>query len=241
MERKTTKILGYDVDLFSFDKAVSFIVDKSQSTSVQIVTINPEMIDFADKDKEFSDILKTADLVIPDGFGIQLALKIYGISQERIPGIEFAKKIIEYCAENSLPIALVGAKQEILDKACDNLKKELPNLDITYSRNGYFNDSDEKEIIDSLKQKNPKLVLAALGVPKQEIFIRKYMKEFPNTIFIGVGGSFDVWSGEVKRAPLIFRKAGCEWLWRLIKTPSRFKRMFPTLPLFLFKVIINKK
>ena len=67
------------------------------------------------------------------------------------------------------------------------------------------------------------------------------MSEFSNTIFIGVGGSFDVWSGEVKRAPLLFRKAGCEWLWRLIKTPSRFKRMFPTLPLFLFKVIMEKK
>ena len=84
-------------------------------------------------------------------------------------------------------------------------------------------------------------MLAALGVPKQEVFINKYKQEFPNTMFIGVGGSFDVWSGEVKRAPLFFRKIGCEWLWRLIKEPSRFNRMFPTLPLFLFKVIINKK
>lgn len=241
MERKTTKILGYDVDLFSFDEAVEFIIEKSKTASVQTVTINPEMIDFAQKNKEFSEILKTADLVIPDGFGIQLALKIYGISQKRIPGIEFAKSLIEYCSKNSQPIALIGAKEEILQKTREKLMSEFPQLEIAYSRNGYFNDADERVIIDELRQKNPKLVLAALGVPKQEIFIRKYMQEFPNTIFIGVGGSFDVWSGEVKRAPLIFRKAGCEWLWRLIKTPSRFKRMFPTLPLFLFKVIINKK
>ena len=84
-------------------------------------------------------------------------------------------------------------------------------------------------------------MLAALGVPKQEIFINKYKNEFENTMFVGVGGSFDVWAGNVKRAPLIFRKVGCEWLWRLIKEPSRFNRMFPTLPLFVFKVIINKK
>ena len=73
-----------------------------------------------------------------------------------------------------------------------------------------------------------------------EIFIRSILPDFQNTMFIGVGGSFDVWSGKTKRAPLFFRKIGCEWLWRLIKEPSRFNRMFPTLPLFLFRVIIEK-
>ena len=149
--------------------------------------------------------------------------------------------MIDYCAKNSLPVALIGAKEETLQTACQKLKEKNDGLNIVYARNGYFKEDDERAIVDEIKSKNPKLVLVALGVPKQEVFIQKYKNEFPNTIFVGVGGSFDVWSGNVKRAPKIFRQLGCEWLWRLIKEPSRFKRMFPTLPLFLFKVIIKKK
>lgn len=241
MERHVAKILGYDVDLFSFDQAMVYIVKKSETQSTQTITLNPEMIELGEKNQEFSEILKNADLVIPDGVGIKLALKIYGIAQEQIPGIEFSGRLIEYCAKNSLPVALIGAKEETLQLACQKLKEKNDGLNIVYARNGYFKEDDERAIVDEMKSKNPKLVLVALGVPKQEIFIKKYKNEFPNTIFVGVGGSFDVWSGNVKRAPKIFRQLGCEWLWRLIKEPSRFKRMFPTLPLFLFKVIINKK
>lgn len=240
MENKRAKILGFEVDLLGFDAALDFIVKKSENQSTQTVTINPEMIALGENNKEFGEILKTADLIIPDGFGVKLGLKIKGINQERIPGIEFAKKLIEYCAENNLPIALLGAKEETLQDAADNLLKEFPKLNIAYKRNGYFNAEDEKNIIEELKAVSPKLVLAALGVPKQEFFIKNIKSEFQNTIFVGVGGSFDVWSGKVKRAPVFFRKIGCEWLWRLIKEPSRFNRMFPTLPLFLFKVIIEK-
>lgn len=240
MENKRAKILGFDVDLLSFDDALGFIREKSQNQSTQTVTINPEMIALGDRDKVFGEILKSADLVIPDGFGIKLGLKIKGINQERIPGIEFAKKLIEYCAENELPIALLGAKEEILQGASDNLLKEFSKLNIVYKRNGYFKPEDEENIVNELKAHSPKLVLVALGVPKQEIFIKNIKSDFENTMFVGVGGSFDVWSGKVKRAPLFFRKIGCEWLWRLIKEPSRFNRMFPTLPLFLFKVIMEK-
>lgn len=241
MERHTKKILGYDVDLFKFDQAVDYIVQKSETQSTQTITLNPEMIELGEKNSEFSEILKDADLVIPDGFGVKLALKIYGISQERIPGIEFAGRLVEHCAKNSLPIAMVGAKEETIQSAAGKLKEKNEGLNIVYIRNGYFNEQEERGIVDEIKSKNPKLVLVALGVPKQEIFIKNYKNEFPNTIFVGVGGSFDVWSGNVKRAPKVFRQLGLEWLWRLIKEPSRFKRMFPTLPLFLFKVIINRK
>ncbi|MBQ2644870.1 WecB/TagA/CpsF family glycosyltransferase [bacterium] len=241
MERKISEILGYKVDLLSFDEAIETITEKSTEKSTQTVTINPEMIALANENVVFSEILKNADLVIPDGVGIKIALKIQGIIQEQIPGIEFAKRLIEYCAKHSLPIALIGAKEEIVQNAAKNLKTEYTNLNVAYIRNGYFSENDERTIIDELKNVNPKLVLVALGVPKQEIFINKYKNEFFHTMFVGVGGSFDVWSGQVKRAPLLFRKIGCEWLWRLIKDPSRFNRMFPTLPLFLFKVIINKK
>ncbi len=239
MKRNQEKILGYGVDLFSFKDALAYIEEKMESSqSAQVVTINPEMVELAEKNSYFSQVLKNAELVIPDGVGIKIALKINGINQEQIPGIEFSKELIAICEKKSYSVALIGAKDEILTKACENLKKDYPNLNICYHHDGFFNEQEEAEIIQNIFSAQPKLVLVALGAPKQEIFIDKLKKELKSSIFVGVGGSFDVWSGEVQRAPVVYRKIGCEWLYRLLKQPSRFKRIFPTLPLFLIKVVM---
>ena len=99
---------------------------------------------------------------------------------------------------------------------------------------------DDEKILEELRLKNPRLALIALGSPKQEFFIAKAKKIMPETLFIGLGGSFDVWSGYVERAPEIWQKMGLEWLYRTIKEPKRFKRIFPTLPLFVLKVLKEK-
>ncbi len=240
MERNSKNVLGYRVDLLSFDEAVLFVLsnmDKNQG--MQIVTINPEIIELANKSKEYSDILKNAELVIPDGSGIKLALKLKGISQEQIPGIDFTKELIKKCANMNYSVALIGAKEEIVNLAAENLKKEFPNLNICYIQNGYFNKEYEENIINNLSIRKPKLVLAALGAPKQELFINKCRKEIKESVFIGVGGSFDIWAGSVERAPEIFRKTGFEWLYRTLTQPQRIKRIYKTLPMFLFKVIIE--
>ena len=240
MERKQEQILGFNVDLFSFNDALRYLEEKmDNSVGAHVVTINPEMIELGNKNLEFGSFLKNADFIIPDGVGIKIALKIKGINQEQIPGVEFAKEIVRICAKKNYPIALIGAQEEVLNRAGENLKREYKSLDIAYKKNGYFNESQEDEIISDLTNKQPKLVLVGLGAPKQDYFINKCKAKLPNAVYIGVGGSFDVWSGFVERAPVFYRKIGCEWLYRVIKQPSRFKRIFPTLPLFLFKVIIE--
>lgn len=241
MERKQQKILGFNVDLFSYKKALNYLENKmDNSIGAHVVTINPEMIELGNKNQEFANMLNNADFIIPDGIGIRIALKMNGIEQEQIPGVEFAKDMIKICANKQYPIALIGAKEEILIKTKEKLLKEYPGLIISYSRNGYFNEEQEQGIISELAEKQPKLILLALGAPKQDFFTSKCKQQLPHSTFIGVGGSFDVWSGEVKRAPMFYRKIGCEWLYRVLKQPSRFKRIFPTLPLFLIKVIIEK-
>ena len=92
-------------------------------------------------------------------------------------------------------------------------------------------------VIDEIKASNAQLVLNALGSPKQELFIKEAKKLLPESLFISVGGSFDVWSGVVQRAPEIYQKLGLEWLYRTVKEPQRFKRIFPTLPLFVIRVL----
>lgn len=231
MERKIVKLQGLNIDSFTFDEAIEY----ANNISGQVVTINPEMISNAVKDTDFAEIINNADLVIPDGIGVEIGLKILGYNVKRIAGIEFSHRMIEECAKNNQSVALIGAKPEIVKKAKENLVKEFPSLYITYIHDGYFNEDDS--ILAELKIRQPRLVLCALGSPKQEEFILKAKSILPEALFVGVGGSFDVWSGEVKRAPEIYQKLGLEWLYRTILDPKRFKRIFPTLPLFVLKVL----
>ncbi len=220
------ELLGFKIDTFDFESAVEY----AKTLSGQVVTINPEMM----SNPDMKDIVNSAELVIPDGIGVEVGLRIMGYDVKRIPGIQFAHRMLEECKL----IALVGAKPKVLELACQNLKDEIENLNIVYSQDGYFD--DDERVLKELKESNPRLVLCALGSPKQELFIIEAKKLMPNTLFIGVGGSFDVWSGMTERAPEIWQKLGLEWLYRTIKEPQRFKRIFPTLPLFMLRVLRDR-
>ena len=234
MERNIVKLLGLNVDSFTFEEAIEY----AKTISGQVVTINPEMINNAVQNPEFAEIINNAELVIPDGIGVQIGLKILGYNVRRIAGIEFSRRMIEECAKSEQSVTLVGAKPEIVQKAKENLEHEIQGLYVTYAHDGYFRDDDE--ILNELKIRQPRLVLCALGSPKQEEFILKAKELLPDALFVGVGGSFDVWSGVVERAPEIYQKLGLEWLYRTVKEPKRFKRIFPTLPLFVLKVLREK-
>lgn len=235
----SAELFGFNINSLGFTDAVekaTFCIENNKLA--QVVTINPEMFFEAEKNEEFAKVLNDAEIIIPDGVGVKIALKINGIESERIPGIDFAKNLLELSAQNGWTVAIIGAKEEVLNGACQNLKQELPALNIVYSHNGYF-DNDE-EIYNELKQANPQLILVAMGSPRQEFFISNAKKLLERGLMIGIGGSLDVWSGNVKRAPEIFQKTGTEWLYRTVTQPERFKRIFPTLPLFLLKAIKYK-
>lgn len=231
MDRDLVKILGYGVDSFTFDEAVEY----AYSHHGQIVTINPEMISEARKNKDFSEIVEHADLVVPDGIGVEIGLKILGHKVRRIPGIELGRALIVKFSDENKTVAFVGAKSEVVESAVKMLRTDIQNLNVVYFHDGYFKDANI--IMDSLYQAKPDLVLVALGSPKQEFFIAEMKTRLPNSTFIGLGGSFDVWAGHVERAPEIYQNLGLEWLYRTIKEPKRFKRIFPTLPLFILSVL----
>ena len=231
MDRVLVIIQGFDVDSFTFEQAV----DWAYTHHGQIVTINPEMISAAHSNPEFSKIIKNAELVVADGIGVEIGLKILGHNIKRIAGIDLGKALIEKYTNNGKSVAMIGAKPGVVDSAISNLLKEYPTLNVVYSHDGYF--SEDTEILDSVVSANPDLVLVALGSPKQEFFINDLKNKLPNSTLIGLGGSFDVWAGVVERAPKIYQKLGLEWLYRTIKEPQRFKRIFPTLPLFVLKVL----
>lgn len=235
----SVELLGLNIDTYSFDEAINKAKELIDGRSVsQVVTINPEMFEFASKNNDFANIIKEAEMVIPDGIGVKIALQINGKNVQRIPGVDFAKRLLKETAINSIPVAIIGAKEDIITKAIKNLQKEINGLNIVYYHNGFF--EDDKIIYEELLAKSPKLILVATGSPKQEQFIYAAKNLIKPCLMIGIGGSLDVWSGYIKRAPKILQILGLEWLYRVITQPSRFKRIFPTLPLFILKVINYK-
>ncbi len=236
----SVELLGYNIDNYSFEEAVIKAKELIDSDKVaQVITINPEMFQAADNDSNFANIIREAEMVIPDGVGIKIALKLTGKNAARIPGVDFAKRLLKETALSNIPVAIIGSKEEVITKAIDNLKNEINGLNIVYYHNGYFD--NDNEIYSELKRHSPKLILVAMGSPRQEKFIYNAKKVLNPALMIGIGGSLDVWSGFVKRAPKIYQVLGLEWLYRTIMQPSRFKRIFPTLPLFLIRVLNYKE
>lgn len=235
---KRVYLQGFPVDILTYNQALECAksaIDNGEN--MQVVTINPEMVELAKKDKDFANVLKHSELVVADGVGIKIALKLKGVNQERIGGVDYSRSLIEMCARNNLRLALLGAKEEVINTVCQKLKCEFENLNIVFSHNGYFN--DENAILNEIKKACPQVLLCALGAPKQEFIIYRLKEMLQGCTMVGVGGSFDVFAGCVQRAPIMWQKLGLEWLYRTIKQPERFRRIFPALPIFLFESIID--
>lgn len=240
MRDNSITVLNCPVDLLDSSSALNCAKKAIETkTNFHIITINPEMIINAQKNKHFFDILNNSDLNIPDGIGVKIALKLKKINQNQIRGIDFSRMLLKLAYDNNYTVALVGAKEEVIKKAQENILNKYPSLKIVYTRNGYF--KNDEEIISEIKSKNPQIILVGLGSPRQEEFILKLKPHISGCVMIGVGGSFDVFSGIVKESPVIFRKLGLEWLYRTICQPERLKRIFPVLPIFLIKCIIDSK
>lgn len=210
------------------------------NTKKFIITANPETIMIAKDNKEFKKVLKSDVEIIPDGIGIIYAAKILKIKlKERITGYDTMVNLFKLANQKKKSIYLFGSEEEVVQKCVDKIKKEYPKIVIKGFSNGYVKDKDKvfKEII----KKEPDICLVALGIPQQELLINKYFDKAKKGIFIGVGGSFDVYSETKKRAPKLFIKLNLEWLYRLLKEPSRIKRFYNNNIKFIAYVFKNRK
>lgn len=242
ISKSREKVLGYPVDIVDRQTALSIIESSWHSgKGLNVVTLNAEMVIAAQKDSNLDRIIRHSSLIIADGAGVVWALSLAGHSVERLPGIELADATLELAAKLGKKVSLIGGKPEVLTQLLNVIKTRYPEIILAGCHHGYFADDDAAEILTTISQTEPDLILVALGVPRQEFFIDKYRAEyFPKAALIGVGGSFDVWTGNVKRAPEIMRKLNLEWFWRLIKEPWRANRMAAALPYFAWQVILEK-
>lgn len=227
-----TDVLGVAFDNVTMDEAVDRALAMLEEEGPHlVVTPNPEIVQRADKDPEFAEILSGADLVLPDGVGVIYAAKILGRPlRARVPGIDFASALLKRVEGTGKRLFLLGAAPGVAEQAAVNLRAAHPGLTVCGAHDGYF--KEDGPVADAIREARADLVFVCLGAPKQEKWIAAHGKVAGARLYIGLGGSLDVFAGKAERAPERFQKLGLEWLYRLIKEPSRVGRM-AKLPLFL--------
>ncbi|AJD92271.1 hypothetical protein JMA_29540 [Jeotgalibacillus malaysiensis] len=233
-------ILDVEVTTLPPDKLLADINAKiKQKQKGRIVAINPEKIMMAQQDESLKQLLNSSAYKIPDGIGVSIASKLGGGQiRWRVTGVGMMESLLELADREQHKVFFYGAKEEVVKGAMENIQKQYPLLPIAGYCNGY--EQDEQKIIDQINESGADIVFVALGSPRQELFIERNMDKLNASIYQGVGGSFDVFSGTVKRAPEAFQKIGMEWFYRLITNPSRIKRQM-ALPKFLLAAFSQRK
>lgn len=238
-----TDVLGVAFDNVTIDEAVDRALALLEEDGPHlVVTPNPEIVQRAEKDPEFAGILAQADLVLPDGVGVIYAAKILGRPlRARVPGIDFAAALLTRIAGTGTRLFLLGAAPGVAELAAVNLRAAYPGLVVCGFHDGYF--KEDRPVADAIREARADLVFVCLGAPKQEKWIAANGAAAGARLYVGLGGSLDVFAGKVERAPESFQRLGLEWLYRLLKQPSRIGRMVK-LPLFLVSAVgahIRKK
>jgi len=235
-------ILGVHVNKVTIPEAADAIFKMlDENRPHHIFTPNSEIIMQAYKDEDFCKILNDADLLTADGIGVVYASKILGNPiKERAAGYDIACNVIEKIAHSGHKLFLFGGKEGVGELAKKNLEDKYPFIQIVGTRNGYFKPSEEADIISEINASRADIVFVCLGAPAQEKWIAKNSSKMNARVFMGVGGSLDVIAGTAERAPDKWCNMGLEWLYRLIKQPSRFWRML-ALPKFAITVLLKGK
>ena len=229
-------ILGVGFDSLTMDEAVSRgMALMAEKKAAYVVTPNPEIVMLAREDPALLNAVRDAALVLPDGIGVVKGARILGTPlKEKIPGIDFATNLMAKMSESGQKLFLLGAKPGVAELAAAALQERFPGLVICGTNDGYF--QDDAPVIEKINAVQPDLLLVCLGAPKQELWMQTNASRLSVGLMAGLGGSLDVFSGVTESAPEIWQKLGLEWLHRLLKEPSRAKRM-SNLPKFVFAVL----
>jgi UDP-N-acetyl-D-mannosaminouronate:lipid I N-acetyl-D-mannosaminouronosyltransferase len=193
-----------------------------------LIAMNAEKI--VKKDKTLIDIVNN-NIGYPDGFGAVIALRRNGLKSIKIAGSEFWLEIIQKFYKTK-SFYLIGSTSEIIEKTIIKLKKEYPNINIIGYQNGFLKDGDKEKLITNLQKKQPDIIFVAQGSPKQELLMNDLNRAY-SALYMGLGGSFDIYGGNKKRAPLFFLKFELEWFYRLLQEPTRIGRQLALIKFFI--------
>ncbi len=239
--RRNSRFWGVNMDGISMNYALSKVRARllANEPSAMVVTANALSLYKARKDPSYRYVADKAWLTLPDGAGLVWAMRLLGMSVvERVAGIDFMHGLSRLAATEKWPVYLLGSRPEIVAEASEKLKELYPGLVVAGYRDGYFDDED-KTVIKEIRESGARILFVALGMPKQDFWLNDNLPQLDGVLGVGVGGSLDVVSGKLKRAPEKWQKAGMEWLYRLIQEPRRFRQDLD-LALFVLTVLMEK-
>ncbi|WP_255570335.1 WecB/TagA/CpsF family glycosyltransferase [Cohnella sp. CFH 77786] len=222
----------------NMEQTVRYLVDAVESRRThRIVTGNPIMLMAGLEDPSFHRALQTADLVVPDGAGVVWAARHVGQPvQERVAGFDLMHELLREGDLRGWKVYLLGTTEETISAAHANLQRQYPGVRFVGYRDGYFTENEDASVVAAIREADPDLLFVARSLTTQEPWLAKYESALQVPVMMGVGGSFDVIAGKLKRAPKLFRKMHLEWFYRLLQEPARYRRML-VLPRFALKVM----
>lgn len=195
-----------------------------------LVAINAEKMLIMEQDKQVRALIESARFRYPDGISIVRAIqqKYPGAQVARIAGADLWEAVMEKAGRLGSAVFLIGARQEILDQTADKLRRQW-NVNIVGTQNGYFPPAEQAGLTRRIAASGAEIVTVAMGSPRQEVLMSACQSVCPQALYMGVGGTYDVFTGHVKRAPKIWQRFGLEWLYRLLSRPGRLKRQLKLL------------
>ncbi len=237
--RRRVVILGVAIDDVLMDEAIAAVARFiAEGGPHQIVTVNPEFVMEARRNRAFRRVLAAADLATPDGFGIILAARWRGTPlRGRVTGIDLTERIAAEAARRGWSLFLLGAAPGVAERAAAALQRANPGLRIAGCYAGSPRPADEPSIRERIIAARPDVLLVAYGHPAQDLWIARNQPLLRVPVAIGVGGTFDELAGVVPRAPALMQRLGLKWLYRLIVQPWRWRRIMTAAPLFLWTVL----
>ncbi|GAA0137607.1 WecB/TagA/CpsF family glycosyltransferase [Paenibacillus sp. YSY-4.3] len=235
-------IFGIPFSKWGMQETVQYLAGAiSDRKPHQVITANPIMVMAALENPSYKKMMQQAELIVPDGSGVVWASQVGGDPVvERVAGFDLLHELMKEGERRRWKVYLLGASQEVVQETANRLKTQYPGAEIAGYRDGFFGPEQDDEVIEEIRRTSPDLLFIARGAETQEPWIAKYKQRLAVPVMMGVGGSFDVISGRTKRAPKVFQKLRLEWLYRLIKEPTRFRRML-ALPKFAVRVLRERE
>lgn len=209
---------------------LNYLFFDQQVKSGTLVAINAEKILTAEQDRDLNAFLAEAEYLYADGVSIVRAIrrKYPQAKVSRIAGADLWEALMEIAGQKAVPVFLVGGKAKILKQTENKLRTQW-QVNIVGSQDGYFKPEQRQILFNHIKASGAKIVTVAMGSPRQEIFIRDCRQVYPDALYMGIGGTYDVFTGHIKRVPKLWQRLGLEWLYRLLAQPSRIKRQIKLL------------
>jgi len=239
VNRNSVRLHGMRVDRVDMDGALVLIEQfvRERDAPHHIVTADASMVVTAAEDPELAAIVDKADLVTPDGAGILWATKRLGAPvQAKVSGVDLAARCCALSGEKGWRIFFFGASPGVAEEAAARMRARHPGAQIVGFRDGYFTPDQEPEVVAQIRAARPDILLVALGIPKQEKFIDRNKAALGVPVLMGVGGTLDVFSGTVKRAPRWMQNSGLEWAYRLASNPKKISKV-ALLPRFVLMTL----